>query len=108
MFQKKIIFITILLLLLSLIIRELPYINVLVAGKIWIFYGLLFLFLIFPWKVHPSLLILLSMFLLLTALLFTLAKLYNFTEILGLAIYFLLWLAVILRIVDFLKSEKNK
>lgn len=85
-------------LVLSLILRELPYVNVLVAGKLWIFYGLLFLFLIFPWKVHPSLLILLSMFLLLTALLFTLAKLYNFAEILGLAIYFLLWLAVILRI----------
>ncbi len=97
-FGKTKILLILILLSLSLVFRELPYVNVLVAGKLWIFYGLLLLFLIFPWKIHHLPLVLLSLFLLLIAFLLTLVKLYNFSEILGIAIYFLLWLAVISKI----------
>lgn len=101
--EKTKILLILVLLLLSLVFRELPYVNVLVAGKLWIFYGLLLLVLIFVRKIRNLPLVLLGIFFLFIAFLLTLFNLNFFAEILGLGIYFLLWLAVILKIIDFLK-----
>jgi len=104
-------------LLIFLIFRETPYINLFFVDKIWVFYiALLFLFLLlnfssrinFLLKVnYLALTLLLSIFPLFVVLLLTFARLYNFSNMVGIIIYFFLWLAFVLRIVDFLKSEKN-
>lgn len=104
--KKNLTFILLILLIISLALRELPYINILVAGRLWIFYGLLLFLLIFPWKIRyspPLVLILLSGLLLLGAFLLTLGRFFTFAEMFGVVIYFLLWAAVIFKITDLWK-----
>lgn len=94
-----------LLLIITLILREIPYINILVVRELWVFYLILLFLLIFP--LSPRRLSLLVIFLFLTALFFSFLKLTYFSELAGVTIYFLLWLVVGLRIKEFFKKTRG-
>lgn len=108
----------IILLFIALILRETPYLNLFFIDKAWVIYiFLLFLFIAlnlapkmnFIFKINYSLLVLVSsMILLLLSLIFTLVGPKSVADILGIIIYFLLWSALILRMIDFLKELRDK
>lgn len=100
---KKIIFL-LLFIILSLIVRETPYINIFLIGKLWMFYLLVLFLFLFPLSVFP-LFILLILFLL-VAFILTIFKLTYFAESIGVVIYFLLWVIFLLKLKEFLKKEK--
>lgn len=102
--QKKLtllLFLTIL----SLILRETPYLNIFVVQQLWLFYPVLLFFLIFP---IPTVALILSLVIaFLAALIFTYLKLTYFAELAGIIIYFLLWLLCFLKIKDYFQKMRQ-
>ncbi|OGH18875.1 MAG: hypothetical protein A3F31_04850 [Candidatus Levybacteria bacterium RIFCSPHIGHO2_12_FULL_38_12] len=90
-------------LLISLFFRETPYLNILVANKIWLVYIFLFLFLFPPKKGRTILYV--SIFLLIFSLILTLLNFINLAEFFGIVIYFLLWAAVIVKVFSLRESQ---
>lgn len=95
------------LILLTLFIRDLPYINVLIISKIWIVY-LLVLLVIFLYKVNFNV-----RYVLYSALLFfifafflTVLSLSFFSEGAGVILYFSLWIVLIHKLVFYIKEKK--
>lgn len=105
MLNSKKLAIFLLIIILSLGLREVPYINIFVVRQLWLVYSLLLFFLFFP--LLPAHLFKLIILLLMTALLFALLKLDYLAEMEGVAIYFLLWLIVGLRIKEFFQKTRG-
>lgn len=93
------------LILLTLFLRDLPYVNVTFIGKMWLIYFALLLFtilvsirfrVIFLWYA--------TFVLFFAALILTLLRLPFFAESVGVLIYFLLWAIVIYRLMSFIKG----
>jgi len=111
--SKKIIFFLILIIL-SLVLREMPYVNVLVAGKLWIFYlVLLFLLFFFPFASYfsktatSSALVIFTILVIFSLFLFTIFKITYFAEMIGVVFYFLLWLIVCLKMMEFFRKTRK-
>ena len=104
MIQGKKTLIIITLIIISLFVRELPYVNVLFANRIWIFYVFLFIFL-YPIRKKEHLFTIAASFLLF-ALVFTLLDLDPFAEVLGDLIYGLLWIVLFLHIRSLIRLKE--
>ena len=90
------------LLLAALFLRDVPYLNILFVTRAYLFYIALFLFL-FPPKstrfLFPGIVLLLFL-----SLMFTILKFTEIAELLGVIMYFALWILVLSRILLYLKS----
>lgn len=81
------------LILFTLFLRDLPYINVFVIGKIWIVYLIILLLLLITIiKFNVSIISYVTGALLLASLVLTLLDLSFFAEMIGVFIYFSLWI----------------
>lgn len=100
--SKKFFLFIVSLLLIALILRDIPYINILSANRIWLVYTFLLIFLIFPREGHSMLF--LAIFLLFITLALTLFNLTNLAEAFGVIIYFLVWAIVVVRIFSLRKQ----
>lgn len=102
--ERKIIIFIILFFIVSLI-KEVPYVNVLVIDKIWVIYGFLVFCLFIPYIVDsisytiPILLLL--------ALIVTLFHLNNVGEIIGILLYILIWIVWFLKVRKLLIEREN-
>jgi len=98
--RKLLIILTVL--ILSLLVRELPYVNVLFLNKLWVFYIFLFLYL-FPPKRKKFILFLI--FLLLgIILILTILNFVVFAEAIGNIIFMLVLVFLVMKLSDFLKE----
>lgn len=93
-----------LLTILALILKEMPYINLLVVKPLWLFYLVLIFLFFFPLKV--PILFILTILLLALALAATFYQLTYFAELAGLVIYFLLWFIAGLKVKEYLQKTK--
>lgn len=91
--------------ILSLILREMPYINIFVVRQLWLFYPFLLFFLIFPLPIKAFILSLVFVFF--AALILTYLKLTYFAELTGVLIYFLLWIIWFLKIKDYFQKMRK-
>lgn len=98
---KKLLFFTSILLI-ALILRDIPYINILSANKIWLVYVFLLIFLILPREGNSM--VYLAIVLLFITLALTLFNLINLAEAFGVIIYFLLLAIVFVRVFSLRKE----
>lgn len=96
------IFVFVVLLLVALFLRDVPYLNIVFVPRMYLIYIALFFFL-FPPKTTRTLffgiLLLLFLTIIVTVLQFMLTA-----ELLGVILYFVLWVLVLSRIVSYIKS----
>lgn len=105
--QNKKLVIFFFLLSFTLFLRDVPYLNIYLSDKLWLVYiYLIILYFIFSIRTIMKLvkikIIMLALFL---AFIFTILNLSIFSEIIGSAIYFLLWIILIIKIHSLFKSE---
>jgi len=85
-----------LLILLTLLLRDVPYFNVIIIGKIWILYLLILLIaLMTSLRFRYSMFLPITIILFLLALLFTLISFPFMAEAIGILIYFAFWVIFI-------------
>lgn len=89
----------------SLFLKEIPYVNLFSVKYLCLFYLAILLLLLSPFSIKMILTIILIM--LFIALIFSLWQFNYLVELLGIAIYFLAWLAAVLEISHFLRREKK-
>ena len=102
------IIIAFLFIIIILLLRDAPYINVFVIDKLWVVYILLILgavFSLIPRK--ESYLWGVLFFLPLIPLIFTLVKIPIAAEFIGVVFYSILWFAVLIKIVSFVREKNN-
>lgn len=108
MIRDKKILLFIIALLITLIARDMPYINVFIIDKIWVIYAIfivVFSLLFIPLRFaffSTGVVILFS-----ASIVFTLLKYSALAEISGLGIYFFLWVIVIYKIRKLIQSPKD-
>lgn len=92
---------------LILLLRDAPYLNVLIIDKLWIVYILLISLIIFFFIPRKQTYLTVALFLLpFIALIFSLLKVSIGSEVVGVIFYFFLWLVVLGKILAFMR-EKN-
>lgn len=101
---KKIILVIALLILL-LLIRDVPYLNIFVINKVWIGYIIL-LFFLFPPK-NVKHLFYLTAFFFCMGVLFVFINFPLISEAQGIILYFLLWIVLVLKIKELLKDKEK-
>lgn len=102
--QKHLVWLSILILL-TLLLRDLPYVNVIVIKKMWIFYLLILLFVaLSSIKFKVSLVAYATVFMFLVAFILTLLQLNFFADGIGTLIYFSLWIIFIHKTVTFFRE----
>lgn len=95
------------LILITLLMRDLPYINVVFIGKIWILYLLILLFVVLSSiKFRFALVTYGTVLLFVIVAVLTLLSLIFFAEAIGVLIYFSLWILVIHEIFSFYKEQR--
>ena len=93
MFNNKYLFFITLLVLLTLLIRDLPYVNVAIIGRMWIVYLLILLVVILTsLRFKYTLVLGATYFLFLIALTFTLLSIPFIADAIGVLVYFSLWI----------------
>ena len=108
MITTKHIFALTLVILVTLLLRDLPYINVIIIGKIWIFYLLiLLLFLLSSIRFKFNLVSYVTILLFLVAFVLTLFNLTFFAEAIGILIYFSLWILFINKVILFFTERDS-
>lgn len=97
------------LILLTLFLRDLPYLNVTFIGKMWLIYFALLLFIILVSIRFRVMFFWYATFVLFfAAFVLTLLRLPFFAESVGVLIYFLLWAIVIHRLMSFIKGWRQQ
>lgn len=92
---------------LILLLRDAPYLNVLIVDKLWIVYILLISVIVFSFVPRKQIYLTGVLFLLpFTALIFSLLKISIGSEVVGVIFYFFLWLVVLGKVFAFMR-EKN-
>lgn len=100
------IYLLIILMLAFLLLRDMPYINVLIINKIWAAYIICFALVLFSFislKVRSILIFLTILFL--TSIVLNILRFYSISEISGIIIYFLLWFLAISKIKFLINSS---
>lgn len=98
----KQLFILSMLILITLFLRDLPYINVVIINKMWILYiVILLLVLLSSIKFRVVVVSYLTGVLFFTAFVLTLLKLNFFAEAIGALVYFFLWILFIHRLITY-------
>ena len=93
--------------LVTLFLRDVPYLNVFFVNKLWIFYlFLLAFFLIYMLRAKLKYLIYLCLALIIPTLLFILVKLNYFADAVGIFVYFFLWIVVAVKIYSLIRSKE--
>ena len=106
MFNNKYLYLISLLILFTLLIRDLPYINVAIIGRIWIIYLLILLvILLTSIKFKYSLFLYATAILFFVAFLLTILTLGFMADAIGVLIYFSLWVLLIHAILEFRNSR---
>lgn len=106
MLSNKQIFILLILVLLTLFLRDLPYLNVLFISRIWLMYFAILLFVLFAGIKFRATIIWLATYVLLgVAFVLTILQLPFFAEFIGVLIFFLLWAIVVHRLIGFFKDK---
>ncbi len=106
MITTKHIFALSLVILFTLLLRDLPYINVIIIGKIWIIYLLiLLLFLLSSIRFKFAMVSYLTILLFLAAFVLTLFNLTFFAEAIGILIYFSLWILFVNKVIMFFTEQ---
>ncbi|OGG24524.1 hypothetical protein A3A79_05060 [Candidatus Gottesmanbacteria bacterium RIFCSPLOWO2_01_FULL_43_11b] len=91
----------------TLLLRDLPYANVIFINKIWLLYLLILLLIILSsMKFKVTLVSYLTGFLFFVAFLLTLLKLTFFAEAIGALIYFSLWIVLVHQIILFYRQSR--
>lgn len=94
-------FVYLMIILLTLFLRDLPYFNVYVIRQLWLVYFLLFLTAIFSnLKISSNAVLSLSLLFLLAMLVLSLLKFTFFAEAMGIFLYFLFWILIIFAVRD--------
>ena len=107
MINGKQFFVLLILILLTLLLRDLPYLNVVFISRIWlIYFAILFFVILASIKFRVILLWYATFALFLVAFVLTLMRLPFFSESAGILIYFSLWAIVIHVLVAFIKRKK--
>lgn len=98
--------IIVLVILFTLLLRDLPYFNVVIIGKMWMIYLLLFL-VILTSRVGVKLtaVTFVIVFLLGVALLLTLSNLKFFAEIVGIILYFCMWIVMLAKMWSYIQEK---
>ncbi len=108
MVNSKQLFVLLILVLLTLLLRDLPYLNIVFISRIWLIYVAILLFVILvSIKFRVILLWYVTFALFFIAFVLTLARLPFFAESIGVFIYFLLWAIVIHRLISFVKGRRS-
>lgn len=95
-----------LLILLTLLLRDVPYFNVLIIGKIWILYLLIFLVIVMAWiRFRYAIFLQGTVILLLVAYVFTIAGIPFLAEAIGILVYFSFWIIFIHAVVMSTKQD---
>lgn len=93
------------LILVTLLMRDLPYVNVIIINKIWIFYLILLLLVgLSSIRFKVSLVTYATFALFFIAFILTLLKLSFFAEAIGVLIYFSLWVILIHKMIAFFRE----
>lgn len=93
---------------LILLLRDAPYINVLIVNKLWIAYILLILVITFFFIPRKESYLWETLFLLpIIALIFTLTRITIGAEVIGVIFYSILWFTVIFKIISFVREKDN-
>lgn len=91
--------------LVTLLLRDLPYVNVVIINKMWIFYLIILLLVgLSSIKFKVSLVTYTTFALFLIAFILTILKLNFFAEGIGILIYFSLWVILIHKMVSFFRE----
>ena len=91
--------------LVTLLLRDLPYVNVVIINKMWIFYLIILLLVgLSSIKFKVSLVTHTTFALFLIAFILTILKLNFFAEGIGILIYFSLWVILIHKMVTFFRE----
>ena len=103
--QRRLVWLSIFILL-TLLLRDLPYVNVVVINKMWIIYLLILLFIaLSSIKFKVSIVLYTTILLFLIAFIWTLLRLNFFADAIGSLIYFSLWIIFIHKSVTFFVSD---
>ena len=95
-------------LVLTLLLRDAPYINVFIIDKLWLVYVLLILgvaFFFIPRKAGYSKGTLFSLPII--ALAFTLVKVAIAAEVIGIILYLILWIVVLFKVISFVREKDD-
>lgn len=107
MTNSKQLFILLIFILLTLLLRDLPYLNVALISKIWlIYFAILFFVILSSVKFRVILLWYLTFALFFISFVLTLMPLPFFAESIGILIYFSLWAIVIHKLIGFAKDRR--
>ncbi len=107
MLSNKQIFILLILVMLALLLRDVPYLNILFISRIWLIYFAILLFVLFAGiKFRVTIIWLATYMLFGTAFVLTILRLPFFAEFIGVLIFFLLWTIVIHRLIGFFKDKR--
>ena len=105
--RSKQFFVLLILILLTLLLRDLPYVNVVFISRIWlIYFAILFFVLLAGIKFRVILLWYSTFVLLIAAFVLALMGLPFFSESVGMLIYFSLWAVVIHALIGFAKERR--
>jgi len=108
MVSNKQLFVLLTLVILTLLLRDSPYMNVLFIGRIWLFYFAILLFLIFIAIKFKVVFLWYGAFILcILAFVFVVLRLPFFAELNGVLIYFALWIIVIHKLIDFVRNKRQ-
>ncbi len=94
--------------LILLLLRDVPYINVYIINKLWVAYVLLILVIVFFFIPRKESYLWGTLFFLpFIALIFTLLRIKIAAEVIGVVLFLILWLAVLLKIISFVREKDN-
>lgn len=107
MINNKQLFALSILILLTLFLRDLPYINIVFISRLWLIYFAILMFVILATiKFRVILLWYVTIALFIGAFVLTLMRLSFFAESIGVLIYFSLWVIIIHRLIGFTKGRQ--
>lgn len=107
MINSKQLFVLLILILVTLLLRDLPYANVVFISKLWLVYFAILIFVILVTiKFRVRVLWYTTIALFVMAFVLTLMRLPFFAESIGVIIYFSLWVIIILRLISFAKERQ--
>lgn len=106
MFNNKYLYLVSLLVLFTLLIRDLPYVNVAIIGRMWIIYlFILLVILLTSIKFKYSLFLYATFVLFFAAFVLTILTLGFIADAIGVLIYFSLWVLLVHAILEFMNSN---
>lgn len=107
MVNSKQLFVFLILILVTLLLRDLPYVNVVFISRLWLVYFAILMFVILAsLKFRVTILWYTTIALFVMSFMLTLMRLPFFAESVGVLIYFFLWIIVIHRLIEFAKDRR--